>query len=61
MDHVHKEKTGDEATRQPRYYWCNGLPLAEGAVVLPGNWGRMMKLYTPKQGNPWALAEELLF
>ena len=49
------------------YYHFASCKLAPGSVVLPGNWGRMLRKCNypaPNSqyfGNPWVLARELLF
>lgn len=44
------------------YFLCCSLPLASGSVVNPGNWGRILRLYTPQNSpNPWILTRELIF
>jgi hypothetical protein len=36
--------------------------LATGSVIEPGNWGRMLRLYTPQaQPNSWLLVRELVY
>lgn len=42
------------------YYACSYL-LEVGSVVKPGNWGRMIKNYTPRVGNPWILIREMAY
>jgi hypothetical protein len=32
-------------------YHCCITPLEVGSVILPGNWGRIIKLYTSAEGN----------
>jgi hypothetical protein len=43
------------------YYYACSLPLEVGSVVLPGNWGRMLRTYTPQCGNPWILSRETVY
>lgn len=52
-----------EAAKMPEsYFWCCSYPLGVGSVVFPGNWGRILKLYTPQSGhNAWLLVQELVF
>jgi hypothetical protein len=42
------------------YYACS-YPLEVGSVIKPGNWSRILKLYTPSQGNPWVILREKIF
>ena len=36
--------------------------LAPGSVIEPGNWGRLLRLYTPQaQANAWLLIRELVY
>lgn len=35
------------------YYWCSSVLLEVGAVVKPGNWGRMIKCYGARQQGSW--------
>ena len=44
------------------YFYCCSTPLAQGSVVNPGNWGRILRMYT-QQGspNPWILTRELIY
>jgi len=44
-----------------QYYYCYSLPLESGSVIKPGNWGRILKTYTPDSGNPWVIIRELIF
>ena len=45
-----------------RYYYCCSLPLEPGSVIKPGNWGRILKKYTPQTSpNPWLFVRELVF
>lgn len=44
-----------------RYYYCYSLPLEAGSVIKPGNWGRILKKYTPQTSpNCWLLVRELI-
>ena len=43
------------------YYYCCSLPLGNGSIVQPGNWGRMLKLYRTNIDNSWILVKELIF
>ena len=44
------------------YYYCYSLPLGPGSIIRPGNWGRIIKTYTPKTSpNSWLFARELIF
>ncbi|NAW88782.1 DUF2441 domain-containing protein [Photobacterium halotolerans] len=43
------------------YYFSCSYPLEVGSVVNPGNWGRMIKMYDHRFGNPWVLLRETLF
>lgn len=45
-----------------QYYYCCSLPLEPGSIIKPGNWGRIIKTYTPQTSpNSWLLARELIF
>lgn len=45
-----------------RYFYCYSLPLEVGSVILPGNWGRILRTYTPQaQQNSWLLTRELIY
>ena len=45
-----------------RYYYCYSLPLQVGSVILPGNWGRILRTYTPQSSpNSWLLTRELAY
>lgn len=44
-----------------KYYFACSYPLENGSVVKPGNWARMLKLYTPAAGNPWVLLREKIY
>lgn len=41
------------------YYLLCSYPLAPGSIVEPGNWGRMLKLYTPNQNLVGAYREQI--
>jgi hypothetical protein len=44
------------------YYFCCSAILAPGSVVEPGNWGRILRLYTQQRSpNAWLLARELIY
>lgn len=43
------------------YYFACSYPLEVGSIVNPGNWGRMIKMYDHRFGNPWVLLRETLF
>lgn len=44
------------------YYYCCSLPLEPGSIIKPGNWGRIIKTYTPQASpNSWLLVRELIF
>lgn len=43
------------------YFHALSTSLQIGSVVLPGNWGRMVKQYSPNAGAPWILVRELIF
>lgn len=43
------------------YYHSAPLLLEVGAIIHPGNWGRILNCYTQQQGNPWLLVREFLF
>lgn len=43
------------------YYYCCPLQLEPGSIVKPGNWGRMMKNYTPASSNSWIFVRELAY
>lgn len=51
------------ATNPPaRYFYCYSLPLEVGSVIRPGNWGRILRTYTPQTSpNAWNLIRELIF
>ncbi|HET7832317.1 MAG TPA: DUF2441 domain-containing protein [Gallionella sp.] len=45
-----------------RYFYCYSLPLEVGSIIRPGNWGRILRTYTPQSPqNPWLLTRELAF
>lgn len=45
-----------------RYYYCYSLPLEVGSVIRPGNWGRILRTYTPQSSpNHWLLTRELAY
>ena len=44
-----------------RFYFCCSYPLDAGSIVKPGNWSRILKKYTPQNGNPWILVREMIF
>ena len=43
------------------YFFACSYPLEPGSIVKPGNWGRMIKSYTPQAGNPWILVREMAY
>ena len=43
------------------YFHSAPLLLEPGAIIHPGNWGRILNCYTQQQGNPWILAREFAF
>jgi hypothetical protein len=43
------------------YYHSAPLLLEPGAIIHPGNWGRILNCYTQQQGNAWMLAREFVF
>lgn len=44
------------------YFYCYSLPLEVGSVIRPGNWGRILRAYTPQSSpNPWLLTRELAY
>lgn len=43
------------------YFFACSYPLEPGSIVRPGNWGRMIKSYTPQAGNPWILVREMAY
>lgn len=43
------------------YYFACSYPLEAGSIVKPGNWGRMIKNYTPQAGAPWILIREMAY
>lgn len=50
----------------PLYHYAN-LRLGPGSIIEPGNWGRLLRRYSPAApggvgfGNSWLLARELIF
>ena len=44
-----------------KYFYLCSYPLKIGSIVLPGNWGRILKLYTPNSGNAWLIVREKIF
>ena len=45
-----------------KYYWLCSYPLGAGSIINPGNWGRMVKHYTPQRAsNPWLALKEYIF
>src|SRR6266508_3095158 len=53
----------DEPAPEPkRYFYCYSLPLEVGSVIRPGNWGRILRTYTPQSSpNAWLLVRELAY
>lgn len=44
------------------YFYCYSLPLEVGSVIRPGNWGRILRTYTPQSSpSPWLLTRELVY
>ena len=44
------------------YFYCCSLPLMAGSVIKPGNWGRIIKTYSPQSSpNVWLFIRELIF
>lgn len=43
------------------YFFACSYPLEPGSIVKPGNWGRMIKTYTPQSGWPWILIREMAY
>lgn len=44
------------------YFYCYSLPLAAGSVINPGNWGRILRMYTQQtNAQPWVLIRELAY
>jgi hypothetical protein len=44
------------------YSYCYSLPLEVGSVIRPGNWGRILRTYTPQSSpNHWLLTRELTY
>lgn len=43
------------------YFFACSYPLEPGSIVKPGNWGRMIKSYTPQSGAPWILIREMAY
>lgn len=44
------------------YYYCCSLPLEVGAIIRPGNWGRILRKYSPQiSPSPWLLTRELIW
>lgn len=44
------------------HFYCGSALLAAGSVIEPGNWGRILQLYTPQaQPNSWLLVRELVY
>ena len=33
------------------YFHCSALPLGNGSIILPGNWGRIIRLYHSNPSN----------
>jgi|GEM_PF-757722 len=46
-----------------KYYWLCSYRLEVGSIVKPGNWGRIIKMYTPQNNNHHAFiaAREYVF
>lgn len=46
-----------------KYYWLCSYKLEVGSIVKPGNWGRMIKMYTPQNNHSQAFiaAREFIF
>lgn len=44
------------------YFYCYSVPLEDGSIIKPGNWGRILKKYTPQNTpNSWSLVRELIY
>jgi hypothetical protein len=44
------------------YFYCYSLPLEVGSVIRPGNWGRILRTYTPQSSpNHWLLTREVAY
>lgn len=44
------------------YFHAAPIPLEPGAIILPGNWGRILNLFRrPGYGDGWLLAREMTF
>lgn len=41
------------------YYLLCSYPLSPGSIIEPGNWGRMLNLYTPNQNLAGAYREQI--
>jgi hypothetical protein len=45
-----------------RYYFCCSYPLANGSVVEPGNWGRLLRMYNLREPQMlWLPFRESIF
>ena len=45
-----------------KYFYCYSLPLEVGSIIRPGNWGRILRTYTPQSStNHWLLTRELAY
>lgn len=42
------------------YFHCMGALLSPGSIIEPGNWGRMVRSYRPKDGNAEAAFREMI-
>lgn len=43
------------------YYWLASYPLEPGSVVLPGNWGRIIRKYNNQNHNYIIVAREYIY
>lgn len=43
------------------YFFACSYPLEPGSIVKAGNWGRMIKSYSPQAGAPWILIREMAY
>jgi hypothetical protein len=45
----------------PDYYFLCPYPLRVGSIVEPGNWGRILRRYTPGNANLWLIVKEQVY
>ncbi|MDP9557145.1 UNVERIFIED_ORG: hypothetical protein J2W65_002786 [Pseudomonas parafulva] len=50
----------DRPHRQPTFFHVMNAMLEEGSVILPGNWGRSLRLYTGNEANAMLYREHVL-